>query len=113
MMPTVFATVPPPRRSRPGRCVRIVRGWGAAGARPPAWGPDRSTTGAEAGSVRQRRRAGRVPAVLVTPKLGITQLVFPLKSVRTRFQIMGKIPGHRNHFFRERRIALLPSQLLV
>ena len=40
----------------------------------------------------------RVP---ITPKLGITQLVFPLKSVRTRFQIMAIIPGYRNHFFRE------------
>ena len=39
------------------------------------------------------------------PITGTTLPVFPLDSVRTRFQIMGKIPGYRNHFFRERRIA--------
>jgi hypothetical protein len=27
--------------------------------------------------------------------------VFPLDRVWTRFQIMGKIPGYRNHFFRQ------------
>jgi hypothetical protein len=47
--------------------------------------------------------------VPITPITGTTLPVFPLDRVRTRFHIMENIPGYRNHFFRERRIAPIPG----